>query len=118
MIRLRLIIAQQLEPSRFDAQHQATSPLLGREVLDLLMRRWEEAKRGECRVVLLTGKPGIGKSRIARAVRDRIGSDPHTLLSCLCSPHHQNSALSHAVLKLIDPRAPCAPRRRLRGRLP
>jgi predicted ATPase len=81
--------------SRFEARHlSGTSSLLGREEeLDLLLRRWEEAKRGEGRVVLLTGEPGIGKSRIARALQDRIGSDPHTALSYFCSPLHQSSAL-------------------------
>jgi class 3 adenylate cyclase len=79
--------------SRFEAQHQSgTSPLLGREEeLELLLRRWEQAKGG--RVVLLTGEPGIGKSRIASALRDRLSSDPHTPLSYFCSPHHQGSAL-------------------------
>jgi AAA ATPase domain len=77
------------------AQHSSgTSPLLGREEeLDLLLRRWVEAKRGEGRAVLLTGEPGIGKSRIARALRDRLISDPHTPLSYFCSPHRQSSAL-------------------------
>lgn len=88
--------------SRFEAQHQSgTSPLLGREEeLDLLSRRWEEARRGEGRVVLLTGEPGIGKSRIVRALRDRMTSDPHTALSYFCSPHHQGSALYPSIIQL------------------
>src|SRR5262249_45124368 len=87
----------------FEAQHQAeTSPLLGREEeLELLLRRWEQAKRGEGRVILLTGEPGIGKSRIARALRDRLKSDPHTPLGYFCSPLHQGSALYPVIGQLI-----------------
>jgi hypothetical protein len=51
--------------SRFEARHSgALSPLVGRhEEIDLLLRRWHQAGAGEGRVVLLTGEPGIGKSR-------------------------------------------------------
>ena len=88
--------------SRFEAQHQAgTSPLLGREEeLELLLRRWGQAKRGEGRVVLITGEPGIGKSRIVRALRDQLTSDPHTSHSYVCSPHHQSSALYPHAMQL------------------
>jgi class 3 adenylate cyclase len=88
--------------SRFEAHHQSeNSPMLGREEdLELLMRRWEEAKRGEGRVVLLTGEPGIGKSRIARALQNRLRSDPHVPLSYFCSPHHQGSALYPFITQL------------------
>jgi class 3 adenylate cyclase len=94
-IHVRQVLGPSKVESRFEAQHQSgTSPMLGREdELELLLRWWEEAKRGEGRLVLLTGEPGIGKSRIASALRDRLTSDPHTPLSYFCSPLHQGSAL-------------------------
>jgi predicted ATPase/class 3 adenylate cyclase len=94
-VHVRQVLGVSKVESRFDAQHPSgAEPLLGREEeLELLIRRWEEAKRGEGRVVLLTGEPGIGKSRVASAFRDRLRSDPHTQLSYFCSPYHQSSAL-------------------------
>jgi class 3 adenylate cyclase/predicted ATPase len=94
-VRVRQVLGVSEVESRFEAQHKSgASPLHGREEeIDLLMRRWEQAKSGEGRVVLLTGEPGIGKSRIARALRDRLSSDPHTPLSYFCSPHHLGSSL-------------------------
>jgi hypothetical protein len=73
--------------SRFEVLRTATTPLVGRdEEMDLLMRRWEQAKRGEGCVVLISGEPGIGKSRIAQTVAGRISAEPHTRLRYFCSP--------------------------------
>src|SRR5215831_2648395 len=80
--------------SRFEALRSGTTPLVGRdEELDLLLRRWRQAKSGEGRVVLVSGEPGIGKSRLTAALSQRIESELHTRLRYFCSPHHQDSAL-------------------------
>jgi class 3 adenylate cyclase len=80
--------------SRFEALRSGTTPLVGRdEELDLLLRRWQQAKSGEGRVVLASGEPGIGKSRLTAALSERIESEPHTRLRYFCSPHDQDSAL-------------------------
>jgi class 3 adenylate cyclase len=79
--------------SRFEALRSGTTPLVGRdEELDLLTRRWEQAKSGEGRVVLVSGEPGIGKSRLTAALSAHIESEPHTRLRYFCSPHDQDSA--------------------------
>jgi class 3 adenylate cyclase len=55
--------------SRFEALRSAETPLVGRgEELELLVRRWQQAKSGEGRVVLISGEPGIGKSRLTAAL--------------------------------------------------
>jgi predicted ATPase len=80
--------------SRFEALRSGTTPLVGRdEELDLLLRRWQQAKSGEGRVVLLSGEPGIGKSRLTEALSQRIETEPHTPIRYFCSPHDQDSAL-------------------------
>jgi class 3 adenylate cyclase len=88
--------------SRYDAFHPIGFTLLvGREEeLDLLLRRWAPARGGEGRVVILTGEPGIGKSRITAALQERIEGDKHTRLRYFCSPHHQDSALYPVVAQL------------------
>ena len=87
--------------SRFEALRSGTTPLVGRgEELDLLLRRWEQAKTGEGRVVLLSGEPGIGKSRLTAALYEHIKGEPHTRLRYFCSPHHQDSALYPVIVQL------------------
>jgi class 3 adenylate cyclase/predicted ATPase len=87
--------------SRFEALRATTSPLVGRdEEIDLLVRRWEQVKRGEGCVVLISGEPGIGKSRIAQTVLERLSAEPHTRLRYFCSPHHQDSALYPSIAQL------------------
>ncbi len=79
----------------------AETPLVGRdEEIELLMRRWQQAKSGEGRVVLISGEPGIGKSRLTAALSEHIGSEPHTRLRYFCSPHHQDSALYPFIAQL------------------
>jgi len=87
--------------SRFEALRAATTPLIGRdEEIELLIRRWTHAKAGEGCVVLISGEPGIGKSRIAEAIQERLSQEPHTRLRFFCSPYHQDSALHPAISQL------------------
>src|SRR6202007_1771270 len=68
--------------------------------IELLHRRWEQAKSGDGQVVLIAGEPGIGKSRIAQTIVERISAEPHTRLRYFCSPHHQDSALYPGISQL------------------
>jgi class 3 adenylate cyclase len=82
-------------PSRFEAlRGSALSPLIGRdEEIDLLLRRWARAKAGDGQIVAISGEPGIGKSRIAAALAERLQTEPHLRLRYFCSPYHEDSAL-------------------------
>ena len=79
---------------RFEALHTADlTALVGRdEELELLLRRWSEAKSGEGQVVLLSGEAGIGKSRLTAALLERLSGEAHTRLRYFCSPQHTDSA--------------------------
>jgi class 3 adenylate cyclase/tetratricopeptide (TPR) repeat protein len=86
---------------RFEALRGTTTPLIGRdEEIHLLLRRWDQAKAGDGQVVLICGEPGIGKSRIAQTVAERISAEPHTRLRYFCSPHHQDSTLYPSIAQL------------------
>ncbi|MER8957228.1 AAA family ATPase [Mesorhizobium sp. M0833] len=96
------VVRESAVESRFEALHGTTpTPLVGREEeVDLLQRHWHRAKGGEGRVVLLSGEPGIGKSRLTVTLQERIQNEPHTRLRYFCSPHHQDSALHPTIAQL------------------
>src|SRR4029453_11859174 len=88
---------------RFEALHgERLTPLVGREPeLAILLERWAWAKDGDGQVVLLSGEPGIGKSRVIRTLLERLGKQPYTPLSHYCSPHHVNSTL-YPVIGMLE----------------
>ena len=89
--------------SRFEALHASgLTELVGREEeLELLLRRWSKAKTGEGQVVLLSGEPGIGKSRLTAALLEALAAAPHTRLRYFCSPQHTDSAL-HPIISQME----------------
>jgi predicted ATPase/class 3 adenylate cyclase len=80
--------------SRFEAATTTgLTPLVGRDgEIDLLLRRWEQAREDEGQVVLLAGEAGIGKSRITQALRQHLSDEPHLRLRAQCLPYYSNSA--------------------------
>jgi len=87
--------------SRFEALRAARTLLVGRDKeLALLQRRWQQAKAGKGSIVLLSGEPGIGKSRLAQTLIDHLSAEPHTRLRLFCSPHYQDHALYPTITQL------------------
>jgi class 3 adenylate cyclase/predicted ATPase len=80
----------------------AGSPvLIGRDgELSLLRQRWEQARRADGQVILLTGEPGIGKSRIVETFGEEAQAQPSSALHYFCSPYYQNSALFPFVAQI------------------
>ena len=75
---------------RFEATRggAALTPFVGRdEELGLLFARWKQTRDGEGQIVLLSGEPGIGKSRITQILRERLADEAHIRLSYQCSPY-------------------------------
>ena len=52
-----------------------------------------QVQQGIGQVVVLSGEAGIGKSRLVRALIERLSGTPFTRLECRCSPYHQHTAL-------------------------
>ena len=78
------------------------TPIVGRKrELEFLLEQWTSARAGDGQVVLLSGDPGIGKSRLIAAMVDRLGAEPAPQLRYFCSPYHTNSAL-HPVTTQIE----------------
>jgi class 3 adenylate cyclase/tetratricopeptide (TPR) repeat protein len=76
-------------------------PLVGRDrEMDLLLSRWELAQDGTGQVVLISGEAGIGKSRLALSLRERLPEDAARWLSGYASPFSQSSPLQPVVALL------------------
>ena len=110
LIRIFRVVEQAESPDRFTARAgRGLTPLVGRSAeLDMLRQRWEQARDGEMRCLLLVGEAGIGKSRIVHAFRDGLADQPHQTMSWHCSAYHRNSAFFPVVTWLcrslgIDP---------------
>ena len=100
-LRVWQVMSESAVESRFEALRSGDALLVGREAeIELLLQRWARAKAGEGQVVLLSGEPGIGKSRLSNALQERIEGEPHARLCYFCSPYHQDSALHPAISQI------------------
>jgi predicted ATPase/class 3 adenylate cyclase len=88
--------------SRFEAVRvSGLTDVIGRdEEMEFLLERQRVTWKGEGQIVLISGEAGIGKSRLAMALAERIAGEPHTRLRYQCSPYHTNSALRPMIAQL------------------
>jgi class 3 adenylate cyclase/predicted ATPase len=93
-VRVHRVVAAKHTATRFEAAHTSSlTPLIGRSTeLSLLLDRWQKAKEGDGQVVLLSGIPGVGKSRLIHELKASIQDAPYALLNYQCSPYHTQSA--------------------------
>ena len=80
------------------------TPLTGRDhEMNLLKDRWEQAREGMGQVVLLTGEPGLGKSRVVYTLKAHVlgqmveGDVDAPVIEWRCSPHYRSSGLHPAI---------------------
>jgi class 3 adenylate cyclase/tetratricopeptide (TPR) repeat protein len=84
------------------ADARRLTPVVGRDGdLKRLVKAWEEAERGHGAIVHLTGEPGIGKSRLVRALIEKVGQQVRTQQVWQCSPHHRSTEL-YPVVRLLE----------------
>ena len=95
-----------VRPSRVESRFAAAmgsklTPLVNREEeIALLLVRWQQAKERDGQVVLLSGEPGIGKSRIVQELRDRVAGEQLAYVSFQCSPYYTSTAFYPFVEQL------------------
>jgi class 3 adenylate cyclase/tetratricopeptide (TPR) repeat protein len=83
---------------------RSLTTFVGREAeLTLFQECWQQVRQGMGQAVVLSGEPGIGKSRLVRAWCETMAQVPHTRLECRCSPYHQHTAL-YPVVDLLHQR--------------
>src|SRR5712691_10713781 len=124
-LSLYRVVQESAAQNRFQvAVRTGLTPLVGREhELGLLQERWDRAKHTDGQVVLLSGEPGIGKSRLVEVLKEHVGQEGATHIEFRCSPYHQNSALYpliehlQRVLQFVREDSPQAKLEKLQQRL-
>jgi class 3 adenylate cyclase/tetratricopeptide (TPR) repeat protein len=94
------VLGQSEVANRFAAL-RSTVPLVGRDAeLGRLLALWEKAKAGAGAVAFLRGEPGIGKSRLAFELLQRLRKEFPIVRRLYCSPYHKDSMLYPLLTQL------------------
>ena len=95
-LTLYRVVKESEAQSRFEVVvRKGLTPLVGREhEFGLLRERWERVKDGTGQVVLLSGEPGIGKSRLVEALKETVEHEGARCLELRCSPYHAEQCLA------------------------
>jgi class 3 adenylate cyclase/tetratricopeptide (TPR) repeat protein len=101
-LRAFQILGERARPHRFEeVSATGLTPLVGRaQEIGLILERWDQTRDGLGQVVLLSGEPGIGKTRLVAVLGERVAHQPHTWLEGNCSPFTANTAF-HSALELL-----------------
>jgi class 3 adenylate cyclase/tetratricopeptide (TPR) repeat protein len=77
------------------------APLVGREEeLQRLVEAWSDVRQGSARTVVISGEPGVGKSRLLVSLQESLADEPHRWLALRCSPLRVNTAF-HPVADMV-----------------
>jgi len=96
------VTGERADAGRFDALRRAGMlELVGRrEEMELLRRRWSQAAAGEGQVVLVSGEPGIGKSRLVAEFQEERSAEPHDCLRYFGASHQTDASLYPVIGEL------------------
>ena len=100
-VRVWRVVGESPSSVRFDARHAEIFECVGRDAeLNSLRESWDQARRGQCRIVTVIGEAGIGKSRLLRTASDQFArtAAPGVLLQC--SPNQTTTPL-HPLIDWI-----------------
>ena len=96
------VLRENATGSRLEALRSVARKLVGREEeLEILLRRWGQAKRGEGRVCLAERRGGHRQVEAHARFAGASGGEPHTPLVYHCSPYHQESAFHPIIGQLL-----------------
>ena len=99
-----LVVDQQRAPGSFAARRalRGPSPIVGRDSeVEALLAKWQEVRAsGRAGVVAIVGDAGIGKSRLAEALHERIMGESFGSLQYHCAPRFKNTALYPVIAQL------------------
>ena len=102
-VRAWRVLGEGHAESRFQALHGARlTPLVGRreETRPRALALATGEGEGGGQVALISGEPGIGKSRLVLSLSERLRDEPTAIVSYACSPHHVHSALFPFIAQL------------------
>ncbi len=81
---------------------RSATPLVGRQAeMKMLLGRWSSVRDGSGQLVLTTGEPGIGKTRLVEDFKARIKADEHLWLDCYGAQFYSNSPF-HTVIQMLE----------------
>lgn len=94
-------IREHASQNRLDAARgHGFTPFVGRQQeVELLHERWVQSQEDMGQIVIISGEPGIGKSRLVDVFRESSGE--MVSFECRCSPYTQHSAL-YPLIDLVQ----------------
>lgn len=84
-----------------DTGRPAHAALIGRDQESgLLIERLEQARKGVGQIVLLSGEPGLGKTRMVQMVCEKVDEESCLFLDCYGAAYYKNSFL-YPVMDMV-----------------
>lgn len=97
-VRVWRVTGESRSTVRFEAHHAQLFECVGRDAeLDQLLESWNLALAGQCRIVMVQGEAGIGKSRLLRAAAERFARSSGLVALLQCAPNRASAPLHPLV---------------------